>query len=655
MQKRALLSFAIILPIVAAIFLAWSNEYRNAAFAERAYQNALTFYRDGNLPAARVEIIEAVNSPAPTIAMRVLEAEIALGLFDGASARGALKRATVEGAPARQTAHLLGHAYWLQGDHDNAMRQLSRSDIPDQKRAYANRIRAMILLDQGDFSAAQQAFDDALKRAPKDSLIWTGLARLRLANADRRGAMEAVDVALGFNPNQVRALELRGQLTRNQFGVVAALPWFERGLQINPDDVPLLEQYALTLGDAGRYRDMLRQARRITALDAGNPTALYVQAVLAARAKQYDLAARLLARAGPAYTERPAGLLLGGATEYAQGNFNRAIDRFQRLLVLQPDNRHARQLLAQAMYRAGEPLDALDTIKPIAVRSDVDSYSLMIAARAFEASNARANSFAPLNDAKFSMVRPAQPLPVSASLQVAADEARRSPNSARSLLPYIRLLLADGQTGIALQYARRLQAISPGVADAHLIVGDVLSFRNEHAAAIEAYQLTQKISFTEPVMLRLVDAQSRVGNNVDAAATLSQFLAFNPGNLAALRLTGYRALDAQQWTYAVSALQKVVARIGYNDPILLINLARAYAGAGRSADAVEMAAIAYRIMPANALVTRHYGRILMASGKRPKAARELLMKAASMTPADLEIRRDLKIAEKAYRRSIQRK
>jgi len=654
-QKRALLSFAIILPIVAAIFLAWSNGYRSAAFAERSYQNALTFYREGNLSAARVEIIEAVNSPAPTAAMRTLEAEIALGLFDGASARSALRRATVEGVPASQIAHLLGHACWLQGEYDNAMRQLTRSDIPNQKRAYAHRIRAMILVDQGEFSAAQQAFDDALKRAPKDSRIWTDLARLRLANADQRGAMEAVDVALGFNPNQVRALELRGQLTRNQFGVVAALPWFERGLQINPDDLPLLEQYALTLGEAGRYRDMLRQARRIIALDAGNPTAFYMQAVLAARAKQYNLAARLLARAGPAYTERPAGLLLAGAIEYAQGNFNRAIDRFQRLLVLQPDNRRARQLLAQAMYRAGEPLDALDTIKPIAVRSDVDSYSLMIAARAFEASNVRDNSFAPLNDANMSMVRPAQPLSVPASLQVAADEARRSPNNVRSLLPYIRLLLADGQTGVALQYARRLQANNTGVAAAHLIVGDVLSVRNEYAAAIEAYQRTRKISFTEPVMLRLVDAQSRVGSNADAAATLSEFLAYNPRNLPALRLTGYRAVDAQQWTSAVYALEKLVARIGHNDPILLINLARAYAGAGRINDAVKIAAIAYRNMPANALVTRYYGRILLASGKRPKAARELLAKAASMTPADLEITRDLKNAEKAYQRSIQRK
>ena len=35
------------------------------------------------------------------------------------------------------------------------------------------------------------------------------------------------------------------------------LPWFERGCKSAPNDVPLLEEYALTLGEAGRYRDML--------------------------------------------------------------------------------------------------------------------------------------------------------------------------------------------------------------------------------------------------------------------------------------------------------------------------------------------------------------------------------------------------------------
>jgi len=70
----------------------------------------------------------------------------------------------------------------------------------------------------------------------------------------------------------------------------------------------------------------------------------------------------------------------------------------------------------------------------------------------------------------------------------------------------------------------------------------------------------------------------------------------------------------------------VRARVGYNDSILLANLARAYSGSGKHDAAVRDAAIAYRIAPANMMVTRTYANVLRKSGKRPKAARELAAK-----------------------------
>jgi len=39
-------------------------------------------------------------------------------------------------------------------------------------------------------------------------------------------------------------LELRGLLIREQFGLYAALPWFEAGLQAAPNDIGLLGEYA---------------------------------------------------------------------------------------------------------------------------------------------------------------------------------------------------------------------------------------------------------------------------------------------------------------------------------------------------------------------------------------------------------------------------
>lgn len=598
----------------------------NIAFAE-AQQHLKT----ADFHAARVALMNAVKADPKSKRALIAQAEVELALFKGPAAQASLERAIAAGVPEAEIAHLLGQAFWMQGNLADAESALTETTIPHANRAYAMRILGRVQLDKGETAAALASFDEAIRLAPGDSRNWTDLARLRFVLANQKGAINAVDQALKLNPSDFRAIEFRGRMMRSQFGVVAALPWFERGLQINATDVPLLEEYALTLGEAGRNRDMLAQARKIITLDSGNAKAFYIQAVLAARAGNCALAKRILPKAGTNFNELPAPRLLDAICEYELGNFNRTVDLLQRLLAQQPRNRRVRTLLAQAMFRAGQPLDALDVIREIAARPDANSYSLMLTARAFAASDQPERATDPLNDAASVRVRPAQPLPEPMSLVGAADTARLAPDDARAILPYIRLLAAAGQLDEALTHAVRLQNGNPGVAGAHLVVGDIEEARGNLPAAITAYDKARAISFTEPVMLRIVDALSRSGVQKAADETLAAYLAYNPTNLTALRLAGYRNLDAGLWANAINLLERVKARVGYNDSLLLANLARAYAGAGKLDKATEYAAIAYRIAPANVMVTRVYADILKRSGKKPKAARELAAKVAAQS------------------------
>lgn len=599
--------------------------------ADIAYAESQQHLKAGDLLAARVALLNAVKADPKSRRALIAQAEVELALFKGPAAQASLDRAIAAGVPKAEIAHLLGQAMWMQGNLADAESALSETTIPPSSRVYAMRILGRVQLDKGDTAAALASLDEAMRLAPNDSRNWTDLARLRFVLANQKGAIDAVDQALKLNPSDVRALEFRGRLMRSQFGVVAALPWFERGLQFNATDVPLLEEYALTLGEAGRNRDMLAQARKIITLDSGNAKAFYMQAVLAARAGNCALAKRILPKAGTNFNELPAPRLLDAICEYKLGNYNRTVDHLQRLQFEQPRNWRVRRLLAQAMYRAGQPLDALDVIREIAARPDADSYSLMLTARAFAAIDEPERATDPLNDAAIARVRAAEPLPEPVSLIGAADAARRAPDDARAVLPYIRLLVAAGKLTEAQTYAVRLQNGNPGVADAHLVVGDVEEARGNLPAAIAAYDKARAISFTEPVMLRIVDSLSRSGDQKSADETLAAYLAYNPTNLTALRLAGYRNLDAGLWANAIKLLERVKARVGYNDSLLLANLARAYAGAGRLEKATEYAAIAYRIAPANAMVTRIYADILKRSGKQPKAARELAAKVTALS------------------------
>ncbi|HNW17449.1 MAG TPA: tetratricopeptide repeat protein [Sphingorhabdus lacus] len=615
---------------------------------------AKAYMQQGDLRSARVALMNAAKADPRNVDIFLTQAKVSLDLFDSAAALVALNRAQALGAPKAATAHLWGHAYWLDGDLDSAQAALQRNDIPDRYKAYALRIAARVAMDKGDLAQAQSYFDAALQMAPRDSQLWTDLARLRFVQADQKGAIDAVDYAFKLDPQNVRALEFRGRLMRSQFGVVASLPWFERGLQLNPVDIPLLEEYGLSLGDAGRYRDMLAVARKIISLDRTNAKAYYMQAVLAARAGEYELASRILPKAGSNFEQVPAAMLLNAICAYELGNYNKAVDHLQELLGMQPRNRRVRILLAQALYRAGDPLGALDTIKEIASRPDADSYSLMLTARAFEASDQPLRASAPLDDGALATFRPALPLPEPISLEAAAFEAQREPNNARIVLPYIRLLAAQGNNDAAWTEAVRLQNANPGVADAHVIVGDIEMARGNTQSAVNAYQQARQITFTEPVMLRLVDALGKLDRQKEASETLSAYLQYNPTNLTALRLAGYRHLDVGNWNGAILMLERVRKRLGNNDAILLANLARAYAGANQMGKALGYARTAYDLAPANVMVTQIYGQLELKSGKRPKAAMELLQKAQAMMPENQEVAAQLSRAIAAYRKSAKR-
>ncbi len=614
---------ALVIPVFGAVV---SAARPTPSGATEYLADAQLLIRQRDFRGARVELLNVIKDHPQSTDALIAQAVVSIELLDGVTAESSLEKALTLGTRPSAVAHLLGHARWLQGDLDGAEAALQDPDIAGVDLGYANRIFGRVHMDKGDFAAALASFQAAVQQAPKDSQVWTDFARLRFASADQKGAIEATDFALKLDAGNVRALEFRGRLMRSQFGLVAALPWFERGLQISPDDIPLLEEYALTLGEAGRYRDMLKQLRRIVAIDGRNPKAFYMQAVLAARAGHYELAKRILLRAGDSFNELPAPLLLDGIIEFELGNYNRSVDRLARLLGAQPRNRRVRALLSQAMYRAGNPLDALDTIREIAARGDADSYSLMTTARAFEASDQQQRSYGPLDEAAAANVRRSIPLPDPVTLTQASEDVRRAPGDARVVVPFIRLLLLNNDVEFASVEANRLQSANPGVADAHVLVGDVAMAQNDAAQAVIAYRKAREISFTQPVMLRLVDAFVRAGDDKAAGVTLSEYLAYNPTDLTALRLAGYRNLDGRQFQTAIVLLERVRSRIGYNDGILLANLARAHAGTGKIDKATEIAAIAYRIAPANIMVTRIYADILKQSGKRPKAARELAAK-----------------------------
>ncbi|MDZ7588029.1 MAG: tetratricopeptide repeat protein [Parasphingorhabdus sp.] len=613
--------------------------------ARAALGRAERYLGENNPRAARIEMLNAIKAdPDWPIAHR-LQGEILLRLGDGVGAQAELDRALQQGFPRAEMRHLYGEALQLQGALDRALIELQAPDIPPQFQGYATRILGRTAMQAGDIALAATAFDNAARLEPDNPDLWVDIARFRSGNGDQAGAIAAVDEAVRRDNDNVTALQFRGELVRQQFGPVAAIPWFERALMIDASNVPLLTEYAATLGDIGRNRDMLVVLRKIIALDKSNPRAFFMQAVLAARGGQPDLAQAILLKTKGRLDDAPAYILVSGITAYMTGNPQLAVEKFALLLERQPENRRVRTLLARALLAAGDNRAAFDLLKERANRAATDGYASWLTGRALERLDARDEAEPLFNRAALHLPMQNSGFPNDANFAVLAAQAARNPDDARAVIPYIRALYLAGDFARGFAEARRLQAQNPGASDAHLLVADTALAMGNADAALDALARARAIRFSESVMLRTAQAHALKRDARRTGEMLSQYLVYNPDNIAALRLIGYAYVDNRNFALAKVALERVRAKIGDNDALLLGALAKTYLGLGDVESALKAARIAYHVQPSSPVASNAYGMALLAAGDREKEALELLEKAVSILPNNRLYQADLKTAK----------
>jgi tetratricopeptide (TPR) repeat protein len=115
------------------------------------------------------------------------------------------------------------------------------------------------------------AFDRAITTDPNNSYAWLDIARFRRSIGDMGPALFATDKAVAANPRHAAALVMRGELSREQYGLAAAIPWFDRALEVDAANLPALLGRASTFGDMGRMTAMLADARAASAIDPFHP------------------------------------------------------------------------------------------------------------------------------------------------------------------------------------------------------------------------------------------------------------------------------------------------------------------------------------------------------------------------------------------------
>mgnify|MGYP000924653189 CR=1 FL=1 len=584
------------------------------------------YLNDGRFAEARVDLMTASDAAPRNKAVRVDLAKALNGLGRGAEAERQLRAAADLGADAALIRVDLAQALAAQGKLEAALQTLNAGAVPARDGARRMRMAADYHYRLGHFDEARSLYQRALRTDPNDPQGWLAFARYRLAEDDVGGADYAADQAWARAPGTAAVLAVKAHVVQARGGPVAALPWYAAALDRDPGNVELMLDQAAALGDAGRYRDMLVPLRRAAGISAGNPRALYLQAMLAARGGEYPLARSLLTRLPGGWQDLPAVLQLRAAVELALDTPDAARRSAARLMEQQPYNLTARQLLAMAQADEDNVRGAIETLDPITTRADADSWSLVLLARSFSAIDWQRDAAQPLDRAATLARGEAQAF---ASPAQGADSINPS-----AAVPAIRAKLVAGDVAGARALADRLLAANPGVPQAHLLAGDVAEAAGDNPRALAQFREAAGLRFDQPTMLRLVHALTVAGDRVGAVEAINQYLARWPEDATAMRVAAAYAADAGDWQRVQMLLTAAVDRVGPNDALLLAQLARAHLEQGDAASALAFAQRAYRLLPGNATTSGIYGIALTRLDQSPQDAADLLTKAVSLAPND---------------------
>lgn len=627
-QRTGLVVLAILVA-VAVVLLAQRAARPDFARELDESQRALA---KGNASGARTHALAALSVEPQSAPASLALADANLALGDGALAEGALQR-VLSADPKADLHARAAQAALLQGDLDAAMLEANRAG----RDPLAVRVRAQVAAQGGDVDAAQAQLVALLAASPRDGAAWATLGRIRYQAGDITGATDAASRAVRFAPARPEGLVLAGEIVRDRYGLVAALPWFEAALKKDAFYHPALIDAAATLGELGRYSEMLDATRRALQARPGSAQALYLQAVLAARAGRRDLARAMLAKTGGQVDDMPGVLLLQGALDYADGKPQQAIGSWSNLLALQPMNWNARRLLGAAQLRAGDPRSALATLRSIGLRDDADAYSLTLIARAFERTGQRDMAARFLDRAAAPRAGRSAPFGQDTTLPVLALAAAQAPGDTGAAIEYIRGLIENGRSDDATARAAALAQSRPGAPSPRLVLGDILSVGARPAEALALYRSAANLDFGMPVLLRLVEAAVASGQSRAAADALALYLAQNPEAVDARRLLANLQLASRDWDAAIDTLEAIRTATGARDWVLTAQLAQAYAGADDPDTSLCYARTAYALQPANAMTADAYAWALYGTGDVPRAL-VLAVKAVTLAPGDLLVR-----------------
>ncbi len=550
-----------------------------------------------------------VHPGEPARSLDLARAYLATGQADRALA--VLQPLLAQRADLTRGRVVMAEALAAQGKLQQALQQLDAAMRGDTKSPYPPLLEGRILASRGQYAAAEQALDVALKRMPPaqpvleraGALIVLAEAQLAQGKTDAAAKTQAVLAAQVPGAPVVEMLAGRIELARGHLSagvnrledVVAKAPGFiearlylgaaeldqgnlqqaqqqlEQVVQAQPDNLParkLLATVRLRLGEPAGALSVLTPALESPSQSTVDPQLLYLLAA-AGGAPGSEPAVQKLERKLRADSKSQAAVLNLARLQAATGNLTGARDTLSAALAAHPDALPVRLTLAGVLLRskafpqALAVLQAADKpgagpgIKLAVARVQLAQGNLEAAQGTLDQAIAAQPNRAPLIESAGALLFEANQY--GAALQRFAQATALEPGNALYWLNSARAQLALHQTAAARESLLKAARIRPN----WLPVVGILAFLDVHAgnrqaALARVNALVAGHRNDAPALALKGSVEAALGDTGAAIAAYTQAQALDPTAQIAVQL--YRLQLASHRADAEKPLEDWLAR-----------------------------------------------------------------------------------------------
>lgn len=511
-----------------------------------------------------------------------------------------------------QVLALAGESYMQARDFNKAAVLFEKASTLAPKTAKLRTSLALSKLGKGEQAQAVSDLELATTLDAKSPAAGIALVRTELGLQHFDGAYKAVLALEKAQPGNAAVEDLKGLVYIGKDDPAKARASFVKALALEASYFPAAANLAqLELRD--KKPDAARQ--HLLAFLGNNKTnvdAMTALASLAASAGKKEEATKWLEDASAVNPDAIAPAVNLIAQYLQTGQTQKALDTAAKLQVVHRDNPDLLDLLGKGQLANGQPEQALESYKKLAVALPRSAHAQMQVAAVH-----------------LLMKRTG-----------AAEEYLKAALAMQPDFPAAQLALAElyvrkGWHELALMTAAKMQRNHPKAAAGYQLEGDVYMAQGKPAQALAAYDQALSLGKSNELAIKAVNALRVAGRQEEGVHRLAAWLRQNPDDVRVQLYKAETLLADKQYKPAAAQLEATLNKAPDN-VVALNNLALAYQQLqdGRAKDVAEQA---YKLAKDQPVIMDTLGWILVEQGDTARGL-QILQDASAKAPQARDIR-----------------